>query len=192
MKSWPQYLQDLHQVGSVGLDSAQLTGLFSSLISTIQSGDGIVFTAGNGGSASTAEHFAADLSQLNKRTGINCKSICLNSNVALNSALANDLSFAETLTYQFSTLVNKNSLLITFSASGNSENLLRLHEFASKLEISTWALIGFDGGKTLELYSQQCVTFKTEVGLYGVVENLHLAAAHFLIDKLTETFGLSK
>ena len=186
VQSWPQYLTNMTQTGIDNLEKSQLSKLISALLSTIYSGD-VIFTAGNGGSASTAEHFSADLSQLQKRVGVNCKSICLNSNVSLNSALANDLSYTSALGYQLSTLAGEKGLLVTFSASGNSENLLTLHKSAKDIGVKVWALLGFDGGKTLELYPDQSVLFKTERGLYGEVENLHLAMTHYLIDTISET-----
>ena len=62
-----------------------------------------------------------------------------------------------------------------------------LHKSAKDLGIEVWALLGFDGGKTLELFPDQSVLFRTERGLYGEVENLHLALTHYLIDAISET-----
>lgn len=188
MKTWPAYLVELQELGELADIERELSELSSCLTQTIGSQDGIIFTAGNGGSASTAEHFSADLSQMKKRVGINSRSVCLTSNVALLSAISNDLDYADAPGYIFSTLFNKNSLLVTFSASGNSENMIRLHKAASIAGVSSWAFLGFDGGKIKVLQDKNRILFRSQHGSYGEVENLHLAACHYLIDVLLDTF----
>lgn len=188
MKTWPAYLAELQEIGDLANIQHDLSKLYRCLIQAIHSKDGFVFTAGNGGSASTAEHFSADLSQMKKRVGVNSRSICLTSNVALLSALSNDLDYADAPEYIFSTLSNKNSLVVTFSASGNSENMIRLHKAASAAGVSSWAFLGFDGGKIQGLPGINRVLFRSQLGSYGEVENLHLAACHYLIDCLVDNF----
>jgi D-sedoheptulose 7-phosphate isomerase len=188
VESWQDYLLKLRDIGNMADVSPNLELLLTELIEVINSENGIVFTAGNGGSASTAEHFSADLSQMRKRVKTNCKSICLNSSVSLNSALANDLSYSETLQYIFESLINESSMLITFSASGNSENIYHLHRLAKERGLSAWAFLGFDGGRALEMVKDRNILFKTTIGSYGLVENLHLSATHFLVDGLVEHF----
>jgi D-sedoheptulose 7-phosphate isomerase len=179
MKSWRKYLADLQEIGdSINIQS-NLNELHRCLVQTIRSQDGVT---------STAEHFSADLSQMKKRVGVNSRSVCLTSNVALLSAISNDLDFINAPEYIFSTLSNRNSLVVTFSASGNSENIIRLHKTASSVGISSFAFLGFDGGKMQALQDINHVLFKTDTGLYGEVENLHLAACHYLIDLLVDNF----
>jgi D-sedoheptulose 7-phosphate isomerase len=188
MTTWPAYLAEIQKIGDSTSIEAELSALLRCLLRTVCSQDGIIFTAGNGGSSSTAEHFSADLSQMKKRVGVNGRSVCLTSNVSLLSAISNDLDYVNAPEYIFSTLSNKNSLVVTFSASGNSENLVRLHKAASIAGVSSWAFLGFDGGKMQTLQDINGVLFRSQQGLYGEVENLHLAACHFLIDRLIDNF----
>ncbi len=187
MISWSQYLQEEIKIRDLDGDEKYLTKVLQSLLKTINSNDGIIFTAGNGGSASTAEHFSADLSQMKKRVGVNCRSICLTSNTALHTAISNDIDYFDAAEYVFSTLLNKNSLVITFSASGNSENIIRLHKSTTEYGIDSYAFLGFDGGKVRKLPNITSILFKSQSGLYGHIENLHLTACHDLIDGLVET-----
>lgn len=186
MKTWSAYLSELQKIGDSDNIQHDLNELHLYLLQTIHSQDGVIFTAGNGGSASTAEHFSADLSQMKKRVGVNTKSVCLTSNMALFSAISNDLDFDVAPEYIFSTLSNKNSLVVTFSASGNSENIIRLHKSASSAGIPSFAFLGFDGGKIQALQDINQILFKSRNGLYGEIENLHLAACHYLIDCLVD------
>lgn len=190
MKTWFEYLNSLSDLGKNKQFGDTIDVFYSCLKTTITSHEGIIFTAGNGGSASSAEHFSADLSQLRKRVGVNCKSICLNSNVALMSALSNDVGYEDALTYCFSSLLNPQSILVTFSASGNSENLLRLHDFANSASIPVFAFLGFDGGRSLNTNLGTKLFIPTPIGLYGEVENLHLAVTHYIVDKLIADFGV--
>ena len=151
----------------------------------------LVFTAGNGGSASTAEHLSADLGQMEKRTGNAVRSLSLNSQIALNSAFANDLNYESAITKQLTSFKNFNYILITFSASGNSKNLLNAIEFSLALNKEVFCFVGFDGGKTVNIKKAQSIFFPDKSKDYGKVENLHLAASHYVIDRLVEKFTVN-
>ena len=170
----------------------EVTLLLKELIRTIQlfseSSNGIIFTAGNGGSATTADHFAADLSLMNLRTGHKFRSICLNSHMGLNTALANDVSYDDALHLQFQNYDNKENLLIVFSASGNSPNIVNLLKNAINYGLNCWAFLGFDGGKSKTIDGINSIIFPDINRNYGIVENIHLMATHFIIDELTRYY----
>ena len=144
----------------------------------------VIFTAGNGGSAATADHFSADLALTNKRVGTRVRSVCLNSHLALNSALANDIGYEYALAEQLENFNSQNNSLVVFSASGNSKNLLRLLDVADTSGVSSWAFLGFDGGQISHLKTTRSITFPDELKNYGVAENLHLMAAHYVVDQV--------
>ena len=137
-----------------------------------------VWIIGNGGSASTAEHLETDLSFI--RYNIDSKAPIVNSltaNSALLTAISNDIDYASV----FSTILKKKSsqgdLLISISASGNSENILQAIVFARKHGLTTFSLLGFDGGQAKDL-SDDSIVVMTEKGEYGIVEDLHLMICH--------------
>lgn len=148
----------------------------------------VVFTAGNGGSASTAEHFSADLGQMENRTGHEIRSICLNSQMALNSALANDLNYENAITTQLSSFKNFNYILVVFSASGNSKNVLNAVNFSLKRNKKVYCFVGFDGGEIASIKEAKALYFPDENKNYGIVENLHLTVSHYIVDRLVEKF----
>jgi D-sedoheptulose 7-phosphate isomerase len=154
------------------------------------SGDGnsIIFTAGNGGSASTAEHFSADLGQMEKRTGHAIRSVCLNSQIALSSAFANDLNFQSVMSQQLSSYKNSKFIFVGFSASGKSENILSALETTLAYGKEAFCFVGFDGGKVITNNKIKTIHFADKRNDYGVVENLHLIASHFVVDRLVEKF----
>ena len=94
---------------------------WSTLISIIESTwitNKVVFTCGNGGSASIAAHFVTDWNKgLSENLGKQVKSINLNSNISLLTAVANDFSYDEVFSKQISYLGNTGDLLLVISGS---------------------------------------------------------------------------
>ena len=84
-----------------------------------------VFTLGNGGSASTASHMAADIGK--NTIGPNMgrfRVLSLNDNMATVTAIANDLGYENVFGEQLKNLVRPGDLVIAISGSGNSSNVL--------------------------------------------------------------------
>ena len=171
-----------------GIDS-KLSSLISRLAQVSQDKTSLVFTAGNGGSATTADHFAADLSLTNKRIGYPIPAICLNSHLGLNSALSNDISYEFALSEQLKNFRSGKHLLIVFSASGNSKNLLNLLNTAAKMGIESWAFLGFSGGEIARMSEVNTLTFFDKLHNYGVAENAHLLACHYVIEQTNLALG---
>jgi len=166
---------------------APLDKLVSEIVKIATKQNSVIFTAGNGGSATTADHFAADLALTKKRVGTRVRSVCLNSHLALNSALANDLGYENSLAEQLENFTSDENILVIFSASGNSQNLLKLLAAATTLGVKSWAFLGFDGGKISKLEAVNTLTFPDELKNYGIAENLHLMAAHYVVEQVNET-----
>jgi D-sedoheptulose 7-phosphate isomerase len=133
--------------------------------------DATVYTCGNGGSASTAEHFATDLF----RKGI--KAICLNSNTSIMTMLANDYGYKWVFSKQMDRYSNPQDLLVMFSVSGNSSNLIQC--LGSRYD--TAAIIGRGG----ELSNANYV-LTVDSDDYGIVESKHLAIAHCVCEAIDE------
>ena len=90
-----------------------------------------VFIFGNGGSASTASHFACDLAKNTQVPGApHFRVIGLTDNMALMTAWANDTAFDNIFAAQLSPLVERGDVVIGISCSGNSANVLKAMEVA--------------------------------------------------------------
>ncbi len=143
-----------------------------------------IYTAGNGGSAATALHIAADLSWGRRMGDQNRpKAISLAANSPIMTALANDVSFDDVFTEQMISLFRRGDLLIVISASGNSENVLRAAEFAKTHGGSTVAMSGFDGGK-LNGACDVNIHVPTPSRAYELVEDVHHSVCHMLANYL--------
>jgi D-sedoheptulose 7-phosphate isomerase len=150
---------------------------------------GTVFVAGNGGSAATATHFAADLGKATKvRHGMRLKAVSLTTNDSWLTALSNDEGYERSLAGQLENFITENDLLVLISASGNSPNLLAAAEEADRHGAATAALLGFDGGRLQERVDDY-VHVATAQGEYELVEDVHLAACHALVKSLAADAG---
>jgi D-sedoheptulose 7-phosphate isomerase len=141
-----------------------------------------VYISGNGGSASTASHFATDIGigSLNRSNPVRSVSLC--DNTAAITAIANDMDYSSIFAQQLKLLGKQGDLLIVISASGNSDNLLKAVEVASELGMESHSLTGFDGGKLKQLTLGRNIHVETPKGAYGLVEDAHLAICHVITE----------
>ncbi len=153
-----------------------------------------VFIMGNGGSASTATHFACDLAKCtivgNKRR---FRVICLNDNIPLMSALINDNGFDNLYSEQLKNLMQEGDVLIGISVHGGSgmdraglwsQNLLKAMMLAKEeYNGKTIGLSGFDGGAMKEL-ADACITVPYDST--PQVESFHVCLEHLICNRLKE------
>ena len=141
-----------------------------------------VFIVGNGGSASTASHWACDLGKGAVFPGVDrLRVLSLTDNVAHLSAIANDIGYDAIFEEQLRNLLQGGDLLIGISASGNSANVVRAFEYAGSQGARTLAFVGFDGGRLVRL-ADHAVHFDSHE--YGPVEDMQLIANHLITDWL--------
>ena len=183
MLSFSEYVSSHNSIVSESNTALKINNLIECIWHLSKDQNSIVFTAGNGGSASTAEHFSADLGQMEKRTGNAVRSLSLNSQIALNSAFTNDLNHESAMVKQLSSFKNFNYILITFSASGNSANIIKAIEYAKSNQIRTVAITAFDGGPVKKI-ADYSIHVPTAIGDYGVAEDSHLIISHFISSQL--------
>jgi len=162
----------------------EIGSLVSCLLGKIDTSS-IIYTIGNGGSHSTADHFSADLNLTLQRTGHSLRSICASSQNSTFTALANDYSYAETLELFLLNFLKPSDVVIAFSASGNSENIFRALARSLDITDDVFILTGFEGGKSKAIPGVNSIHIQTPVGAYGIVENIHLTVCHFIVDQIT-------
>jgi D-sedoheptulose 7-phosphate isomerase len=186
MHKFSEYLLAQNNIANNLQSKQSLERLIQSLWKLVKDPSSIIFTIGNGGSASTAEHFSADLSQMEKRTGHSIRSFCLNSQIAISSAFANDFDYSSVIKKQLSAFREVNFALVAFSVSGNSQNILEAVNFTLELSKDVHCFTGFDGGKFKSFKKANIIHFPDKNLDYGMAENLHLTTCHFVIDSLIE------
>jgi D-sedoheptulose 7-phosphate isomerase len=135
-----------------------------------------IYILGNGGSASTAAHFAADLSKATIVEGQpRLRVLSLADNDALITAWANDTSYDRIFSEQVETLVDPQDVVVAISVSGNSPNVLNAVRTARSRGAVTVGLVGRSGGSLAgAVDTAVCVPSDS----YGVVEDCHLVLEH--------------
>jgi D-sedoheptulose 7-phosphate isomerase len=137
-----------------------------------------IYVMGNGGSAATASHFACDLGKGAIVPGWGrFKVVALTDNVPLMTAWANDTSYANIFAQQLEGLIEERDVVIGFSGSGNSANVLSAMRVAREHSAVTIGLTGFDGGQLKDLVDI-CVLVPSFC--MEQVEDVHLTLAHLI------------
>ncbi len=141
-----------------------------------------IFVAGNGGSASIADHLCCDWT---KGATVEGKPVArthsLSSNVPLMTALANDRSYSNIFSDQLTLLGKRGDMVILISSSGNSPNVLEAAAKARILGIQSVGMTGFDGGK---LGAMVDIHLHVHIDHYGIIEDCHQAVMHALAHHL--------
>lgn len=182
VKHFKQYVQEL-DTALQGIDQNELIN-FVSLINEARDTKKRVFIVGNGGSASTASHWATDMSKGLYHAGVDAVSaVSLTDNTAWISAAANDLGYEHIFTDQLRSQAEPGDLLITISASGNSENIIHAIGYARTHAIKTLSIVGFDGGRA-KIASDYSLHIPTLHGRYGIAEDAQLILNHYICDFL--------
>jgi D-sedoheptulose 7-phosphate isomerase len=142
-----------------------------------------VFLCGNGGSAANAIHLANDLLYgVDKTSGRGLRVNALPANAAVLTCLANDIAYEDIFAQQLAVLANPGDMLIVFSGSGNSPNIIRALIRARKLGVTSFAILGFTGGRALEL-ADHPIYFP--VHDMQVAEDLQMMVGHMIMKELS-------
>ncbi|MGD0693658.1 MAG: SIS domain-containing protein [Terriglobia bacterium] len=141
-----------------------------------------VFLMGNGGSASTASHITCDLNKsLSFGRQKRFRAICLNDNLPLLMAYANDVSYEDVFIEPLKNFLKVGDLVVALSGSGNSPNVLKAIEYANNHGAHTVGLSGFDGGKLARLARTPVVA---PVDDMQKAEDAHLILLHVVFQIL--------
>jgi phosphoheptose isomerase len=137
-----------------------------------------LFSCGNGGSASIANHMQCDHAKgVRAATDLVPRVFSLSSNVELLTALANDTGFENVFVHQLQSQSEPGDVLVAVSSSGRSPNIVRALAWARDSGLRTIAITGFDGGAARAAAE---VSVHVDCTNYGIVEDLHQGIMHAL------------
>ena len=162
----------------LGIDDGEMDKVVSMLLDAYRE-DRQIFIFGNGGSASTANHFVCDFGKNavqgdKKRFRI----LSLSDNIEKITALGNDIAYAEVFREQMKNLMRPGDVAIAISASGNSPNVVNACEYARKIGGKLIVLAGFSGGKIAPMADAALVS---DMKSYERIEDLHLIILHMIV-----------
>ena len=152
---------------------AQAAGL---LVRTLRGGNKVL-VAGNGGSAAEAQHFAAELVGRFLRDRSPYAAIALTTDTSILTAVANDYGYEHVFARQVFAWGQQDDLLVAFSTSGESENLVRAAVAARQLRMKVVALTGQRGGRLGRLAD---VAVQVPCDDTPTTQEIHTMATHIL------------
>lgn len=144
-----------------------------------------VFSCGNGGSASIANHLQCDhIKGVRNKTDLIPRVLSLSNNVELLTAIANDIAYEDIFAYQLESQSAPGDVLIAISSSGRSANIVRALSWARANGLRTIALTGFEGGAARTIAE---VSVHLRGNNYGIIEDLHQAVMHALAQYIRQS-----
>jgi len=183
------YLNEVSEI-AVRLDKGSIDKAIG-ILHEAWKGDNQVFAIGNGGSASTATHFACDLNKwVSDEADRKFRAFSLVDNIPLVSALTNDNGWGDIYSEQLRNFFRKGDVLVAISVHGGSgsdkagpwsQNLLKAVKYAKDNGGKVVGLSGFDGG-VLKTASDACIVVPADSTPH--VEGMHLVLTHLMCEQL--------
>lgn len=154
---------------------------------SLQAG-GALFFAGNGGSFADAQHMAAEFSGKLSRERKPLRAIALGTNSSSMSAIGNDFGFVHIFSRELEAFGKEGDVVVAFSTSGSSENLVELGKSSGKIGAKFWSFTGENRG-TLENFgtSIKVPSIRTER-----IQEMHTTLGHILCLLIEEQLGIFK
>jgi D-sedoheptulose 7-phosphate isomerase len=142
-----------------------------------------LFLIGNGGSAGNANHLANDyVYALSKRLGSGIRAHGLAANSPIITCLANDEGYETIFSIQLAVMARPGDVLLAFSGSGNSPNILAALAEAKRIGMISYAVLGYSGGKAKAMAD---VPIHVPVDDMQVAEDLQMAIGHMIMQRLS-------
>ena len=144
--------------------------------------DGKILICGNGGSASDAQHFAAELVCRYERDRKALGAMALTTDTAVLTAAGNDYDFSKIFSRQVEALGRSGDLLVAITTSGQSDNVSLAVETALELGIQVIALTGKDGGKLAPLIANKGLELRVPSAVTARIQEAHAIIIHCICD----------
>ena len=180
METTKEYIERLKKTLD-SLDLSEIEDFTNAVINAFENNNQI-FIFGNGGSASTASHFACDINKgCSNGNEKRFKVISLTDNIPIMLAYANDVSYDDVFLEQLKNYLNIGDVVIGISGSGNSINVLRAVEYCNQKGNITIGITGFNGGVLKKLAK---ISVNANVNDMQISEDIHMIVVHILMKKL--------
>jgi len=163
------------------LDKEEINRTLNALLEVYEKGN-TVYVFGNGGSSATASHMVCDF---NKGTCYNLEKkfnwICLNDNIPIMMAVANDDTFENIFYYQLQGKVKPGDFVYAISGSGNSHNIVKAVEYAKSQGAKVIAVTGYNGGKIDKMADYH---LHAPINDMQITEDIHMTFCHLMMKLL--------
>lgn len=168
------------------MDKNPIDAAIESLIKAYES-ESTVYIFGNGGSGSTASHIVCDFNKgISMHFDKKFNFVCLNDNVAIMLAIANDCGYENVFQMQLEGRLKKDDIVIAISGSGNSKNVLKAVDYANSLGNIVISLTGYSGG---ELIHSSDIAIRAPVDDMQKTEDIHMMILHMMAQIVSNRLG---
>jgi D-sedoheptulose 7-phosphate isomerase len=169
--------KQINFINSLSDSREKITEIYDSMIK-VRDSENKIFLIGNGGSASTASHFTADLLKTSIiKDSKRFMAFSLTDNIPVILAWANDTGYDDIFVSQLENSLKSGDIVIGFSGSGNSKNVIKAFEYANNSDAITISFTGGKGGK-LRKISKYNVNINDDDML--TIETGHVLICHLL------------
>ena len=151
-------------------------------IETIKKGNTIFF-CGNGGSAADAQHISAELTGKFKNDRKPLSGIVLGSNFSSLTAIGNDYNFEDVFSRELNGLGKEGDLLIAYTTSGKSKNVIKALETSKKLNINTIVMVGKNSNEVSPL-ADVIISIPSEIT--ARIQESHITVSHIIFEIFEE------
>lgn len=162
---------------------AQIVDVSEKIIASLKKG-GKLIIFGNGGSASDAQHIAAELVGRFKKDRPALPAIALTVNTSIITALANDFGFDIIFARQIEALADKSDIALGISTSGKAKNVALGIKQAKKMGLFTIALTGGSGG---DIAAQSDISLIVPSNVTARIQECHILIGHIICELVEES-----
>lgn len=145
-------------------------------------GEHKILSCGNGGSAADAQHFSAEMLNRFEMERPGLPAIALTTDASTITSIANDYQFAEIFSKQIRALGQKGDILLAFSTSGESHNIIHAIDAAHSRDMNIIALTGREGGQIADIMEQSDIELRVPSWSTARIQEVHIMIIHSLCD----------
>lgn len=142
-------------------------------------GGGTLFTAGNGGSATDAQHLAEELIGRYRSNHRALPAIAISADASVLTCIANDFGYDALFSRQIEGLARPGDVLVVFTTSGNSPNIVAALDAANARGVATVALLGKTGGACQGLANLELIVASDNSAR---IQEAHLQVLHYICE----------
>ncbi len=143
---------------------------------------GKVLTCGNGGSAADAQHFSSEMLNRFERERPGLPALALTVDASTVTSIANDYQFADVFAKQIRALGQPGDVLLAFSTSGGSHNIVNAVDAAHEQDMRVILVSGRDGGQAGKSLTDDDIELRVPSSSTARIQESHLIIIHCLCD----------
>ncbi len=141
-----------------------------------------ILTCGNGGSAADAQHFSSEMLNRFERDRAGFAALALTTDASTVTSIANDYDFSQIFSKQIAALGRPGEILVAFSTSGASPNIVRAVEAAHSCEMQVILVTGKDGGAAARALHEADIELRVPSNSTARIQEVHLTILHCLCE----------